>query len=125
MANPGPASTQTVNVTLPVGNLQLVESLKINLGTIAAIPTISTSEITFSGLGTGILAGDVILAINKPTQQAGLGICNFRVDPLVNDKFYIAYVNPTAAGITPTAAELYTVVIGRPTQSNGALSAIV
>lgn len=125
MANPGPATTVTSNATYPVGNHSLIETLKVNLGTIAGILTITTTEITFSGLGTGLLAGDVILGVNKPTAQAGLGIAGFRVDPLVNDKFYITYVNPTAGTVTPTASETYCIVVARMTQSNTALAAVI
>ena len=125
MSNPGPASTVTTNVTLPTGNIQKLEAIQVNLGTIAGILTITTTEITFSGLGTGIKAGDVLVQVSKPTAQAGLGICGWRVDAAVDDKFYVTFVNPTAATVTPTASEVYTLTVARMTQSNTGLAAIV
>lgn len=123
--NPGPAVQTTFNTQPPQSNHAKIETLSLNLGTIAAIPTISTSEITFSGLGTGILPGDVILGVSKPTTQAGLGIAGFRNDPAVPDKFYVTFVNPTAAGITPTASETYQVTIARPIPGSAALTSVV
>ena len=120
-----PNSTSTVNVTLPAGNLSLIETIKVNLGTIAGILTVTTTEITFSGLVSGIQVGDVILSVSKPTAQAGLGIVGWRVDSAAADKFYVTYVNPTAGTVTPTASEVYTITVARMTQSNTSLTALV
>lgn len=125
MANPGPATQVTVNVQAAVSNFSKIETLAVNLGTIAAVNTVTAPEITFSGLLTGILAGDVILSVSKPTAQAGLGIAGWRVDAAVNDKFYITYVNPTAGNITPTASETYLITVGRPVAGSTGLAAIV
>lgn len=125
MANPGPASQVTVNTQPPLANISRIETLSVNLGTIAGIPTITTSEITFSGLLTGILAGDVILSVSKPTAQAGLGIAGWRNDPAVNDKFYITYVNPTAGTVTPTASETYLITVARLIPGSTPISAVV
>lgn len=108
-----PASTSTPQTVNPVGNLRILETLSVNLGTIAAVNTVTAPEITFSGLGTGLQPGDVILAVTKPTAQAGLGIAGWRVDAAVADKFYITFVNPTAGNITPTAAETYLITVAR------------
>jgi len=123
--NPGPSVTTTFNTQPPQSNLAKIETLAVNLGTIAQIATITATEITFSGLGTGILPGDVILSVSKPTAQAGLGIAGWRNDPAVADKFYITFVNPTAAGITPTASETYAITIGRPIPGSAAIAAVV
>lgn len=125
MANPGAASQVTTNIVPIVGNVNKVEVLSINLGTIAAVNTVTAPEITFSGLGSGILAGDVILSVSKPTAQAGLGIAGWRNDAAVNDKFYITYVNPTAGNITPTASETYLITVGRFTSGSTPLAAFV
>ncbi len=125
MSNPGPASSTTVNVTEPVGNLKFIEAIQVNVGTVAGILTVTATEITFSGLGTGLKAGDVILSVSKPTAQAGLGIAGWRNDPATDDKFYITYVNPTAGTVTPTASEVYTLTVARMTQSNTGLTAVV
>lgn len=123
--NPGPAIQTTFNTQPPTSNLAKIETLSVNLGTIAGIPTITTSEITFSGLGTGLLPGDVILSVSKPTAQAGLGIAGWRNDPTVADKFYITYVNPTAGTVTPTASETYLITVGRPIPGSAAISQVV
>lgn len=125
MANPGPASQATTNTQAAVTNHARIQTLSVNLGTIAAVNTVTAPEITFSGLGTGILAGDVILAVTKPTAQAGLGIAGWRVDSSVNDKFYITFVNPTAGNITPTASETYLITIARPIAGSTPISAVV
>lgn len=67
----------------------------------------TTAEQTFAV--TGVLATDVVGAINKPTAQAGLGIVGARVPSAGN--IAITFSNTTGAGITPTASEVYKVVI--------------
>jgi hypothetical protein len=123
--NPGPSIQTTVNTQPPQSNHAKIETLSVNLGTIAQIATITATEITFLNLGTGLLPGDVIVGVSKPTAQAGLGIAGWRNDPLVADKFYITFVNPTAAGITPTAAETYAITIARPIPGSAAIAAVV
>ena len=75
--------------------------------------------------GTGLLPGDVIIGVSKPTAQAGLGIGGFRNDPLVADKFYITFVNPTAGTVTPTASETYQITVARPIPGSSAISSVV
>lgn len=124
-SNPGPAVQTTTNTQAPQSNHAKIETLSVNLGTIAGILTITTTEITFSGLGTGLLPGDVIVGVSKPTAQAGLGIAGWRNDPAVADKFYITFVNPTAGTVTPTAGETYAITIARPIPGSAAISAVV
>ena len=123
--NPGPSIQTTVNTQPPQSNLAKIETLSVNMGTIAGILTITTTEITFSGLGTGLLPGDFIVGVTKPTAQAGLGIAGWRNDPLVADKFYVTFVNPTAGTITPTAAEIYAITIARPIPGSAAIATVV
>lgn len=123
--NPGPAITSTVNTQAPMSNHAKIETLSVNLGTIAGILTVTATEITFSGLGTGLQPGDVIVGVSKPTAQAGLGIAGWRNDPLVADKFYITFVNPTAGTLTPTAAETYLITIARPIPGSAVIAAVV
>lgn len=117
--NQGPASTGTVNTQSPVSYAKLVETIAVNLGTITAVTTATTAEKTFAGLGTGIMPGDVIVGVSKPTTQAGLGIVGWRVDASTADTFYITYVNPTAGSLTPTASEVYLITVARYNSSNG------
>lgn len=72
----------------------------------AAVAANTTAEQTFTV--TGLAVGDKIVTVSKPTAQAGLGIVGWRVSAL--NTLAITFSNNTAAGITPTAAETYTVV---------------
>lgn len=122
MANPGPASVQTVNTQSPRSAEQLIQTIAVSL-TPLIVATITTAEQSFGLNGvsqvtaaTGILAGDVILAVNSPSLVAGVALANFRVDTAVNDKFYLTFVNPTAGGVTP-ASGLYLITVARFNQS--------
>jgi hypothetical protein len=75
----------------------------------AIVATITVAEQIFPMVG--VLAGDALAFVNKPTTQAGLGVAQGRISSAGNVAF--AYVNPTAAGITPTAAEVYVVGLFR------------
>jgi hypothetical protein len=55
--------------------------------------------------------GDAV-QVNKPTAQAGLAIVGVRVS--ATDTLAITFGNFTGAGITPTAAQSYTVQWTRP-----------
>jgi hypothetical protein len=82
--------------------------------TITISPTIinagTCSEQTFTC--TGVNAGDVIV-VNKPTQQAGLGVCACRASAA--NQIAITFVNPTAGNVTPTASQVYKVMAYTPT----------
>lgn len=75
----------------------------------AAVANAITAEQTFTV--TGVKLGDYV-SVNKPTTQAGLGISGSRVS--ANDVLAISFINATAATITPTASEVYTVNVNRP-----------
>lgn len=118
MANPGPASANTFNITDLVSNLLFVQVINVSL-TPLAVSTVTAPEQSFGANGvsqataaTGILAGDVILAINPPSVTANVAIASFRVDSSVNDKFYIQFVNPTAGSLTPPSGT-YKILVGR------------
>lgn len=53
---------------------------------------------------TGIAVGDVVF-VNKPTQQAGLGIVGIRASGA--NQVGITFSNNTASPITPTATQTY------------------
>lgn len=74
------------------------------------INTVTCSEQTFTC--TGVKVGDIII-VNKPTQQAGLGICACRASAA--NQIAITFINPTAGNITPTASEVYKVTAFTPT----------
>ncbi len=82
----------------------------INVGTVGAAATITTTEATFSL--NGLVSGtDFIVGVHKPTFQAGIMAGEGRVAG--NNSLGVAYVNPTAGGLTPTANEIYNVAIFR------------
>lgn len=70
----------------------------------AAVPANTIAEQQFAV--TGLPAG-ALVQVNKPTNQAGLDIMGCRV--VSSNVLGITYGNVTAASITPTAAEVYTV----------------
>lgn len=88
-----------------IGYLQALKSYSVSLSP-ALVAANTTAEQTFTV--TGLEVGDVILSVNKPTAQAGLGIVGFRVSAA--NQIAITFSNNTAAGITPTAAETYKII---------------
>ncbi len=75
----------------------------------AAVAANTTSEQLFTI--PGIAAGDFLLAINKPTQQAGLAIAQSRITAA--GQLAVTFINDTGLAITPTAAESYSVIVYR------------
>lgn len=75
----------------------------------ALVAANTTAEQTFSNIPGVNAVGDMVVAVNKPTAQAGLGIVGVRVAG--NGQIAITFVNATAAGITPTAAEVYDFIV--------------
>lgn len=75
----------------------------------ASVANATSAEQTFTC--TGVQLGDFV-AVNKPTAQAGIGIVGSRVS--ANDVIGITFMNSTAATVTPTASQVYTVNVKRP-----------
>jgi hypothetical protein len=69
----------------------------------AVVNTITTNEQIFPVVG--VLVGDVLAFVNKPTHQVGLIVGTGRVSSAGN--LTVTFANPTAGGLTPTAAETY------------------
>lgn len=79
----------------------------------AAVAANTSAEQTFNPAGFASLAvGDIVL-VSKPTAQPGLGIVGARVSAA--GTLAITFMNDTAAPITPTAAETYSVAVFRGT----------
>lgn len=72
----------------------------------ASVAVNTTAEQTFTV--TGLKTTDFIASVSKPTAQAGLGIVGWRVSAA--NTLAITFSNNTAAAITPTAAQVYTVL---------------
>lgn len=77
-----------------------------------AINTVAEQSLTV----TGVLATDFIFAVNKVTNQAGLGIVNVRVSAA--NTLSVAFMNDTGTIITPTATQNYNIVAVRGINPN-------
>lgn len=120
--NPGPAVETTVNTQPPRSTAQFIQTISVAI-TPVAVATITVAEqsfglngASFATAATGILPGDVILAVSPPSTVAGVGISQWRVDTAVADKFYIAFVNPTAGSLTPPSGQ-WLITVARLIQS--------
>lgn len=91
------------------GNVQSMGVASVTLSP-ALIVLNTTAEQTFTV--PGIRATDVLLSVNKPTAQAGLGIVGYRVSAA--DTIGITFSNNTGSSITPTAAQVYQIAWLRP-----------
>jgi hypothetical protein len=91
------------------GNVQSLSVVTVTLSP-AAVAINTTAEQTFTV--PGVLASDVLLSVSKPTAQAGLGVVGWRVSAL--NTVGITFSNVTAASITPTASQSYTLLLARP-----------
>jgi hypothetical protein len=91
-----------------IGNLPKQSVISVTLSP-AAVSANTSAEQTFTI--NGLQAGDHV-AVNKPTAQAGLGIVGCRVSAA--DTLAITFGNFTASPITPTANEVYKVLLSRP-----------
>jgi hypothetical protein len=95
------------------GGIEVDEKLfrySVNFGVLLAVAANTSAEQSITV--TGITPGDDVLRVIKPTHQAGLAIGNVRVTAL--NTIAVQFINNTAAPITPTASETYTVYAWRP-----------
>lgn len=97
------------------GNMAGEWLIAITLSPSSVAPN-TTAEQTFAV--TGVLLGD-FCEINKPAHQGGLGITNSRVS--ANGVLAIAFVNATAATITPTSNETYLMCVARAVNLSASL----
>lgn len=93
---------------IPYGNICAQASVSISLD-VASVAANTTAEQTFTLTGARA-ATDVVLAVNKPSLSAGLGVVNARIS--ADDTLAITFANVTGSPIDP-GAESYLVVIGR------------
>lgn len=121
MANPTVTNVDGTNTgpnvtTLPdtvqyaaVGNIWKAGVFSVTLSP-TSVANATSAEQTFATTGIGLLTTDLVL-VQKPTAQAGLGIVGTRVSAA--DTLAITFMNTTAATITPTASEVYTIGVWR------------
>lgn len=109
MAAQAPSSWGTNQSTNANGNVAGLFALQItNSFTIVATITTSTQNVTVAGLQVG----DMVL-VQKTTAQTGLMINGVSYVTTANT-LPVTFVNPTAAGITPTASDTYSLLVIRP-----------
>ena len=107
-SNPGPNSSVLPDTTQsPIGNVQEAWSITATLSPVSVAAN-TTAEQTFAVLG--LLTTDYV-AVNKPTTDAGVGIVGSRVSAA--GVLALAFVNATAAAVTPTSSEVYRIYVAR------------
>jgi hypothetical protein len=102
-----PATTVQTPLQTATGNVQAQYLMQVTWS-----PTAVTENTTVATAFTvtGILAGDLV-QVSKPTNQAGLVIGNvFTAANTVT----VNFGNLTGSTITPTASEVYTLLVTRP-----------
>lgn len=90
------------------GNIVKQSVISVTLSP-ALVAINTTAEQTFTV--NGLQAGDHVV-VQKPTAQAGLGIVGARVSAA--NTLAITFSNNTAGTITPTASQVYKVLVSRP-----------
>ena len=87
-----------------ISNITSYGVVGTGLGAVASITT-AEQAITVNGL----LATDIVVGISKPSLQAGVAVVNGRISAA--NTLQMAFVNPSAAAVTPVATEIYGVTI--------------
>lgn len=120
--NPGPASTANPNLQSPISLERTIQTIAVSM-TPVSVTTTTTVEQSFGANGvtqataaTGILPGDVILAVNHPSLTANTFIGGARVDTATSDKFYVVFGSLTTA--TP-ASGYWLITVARWNTSGG------
>lgn len=98
-----------MSTSIPRGNILKMYAVQVTYdpANISGTATTTEQDITV----TGVLAGDIVITVNKPSHTTGVTIGAARVK--ANDTVSIQWVNPTAGAVNP-ASEAYTIVIARP-----------
>lgn len=81
-----------------------------NVGTLAAVAANTTVEQVINVAGI-VASTDDVVQIAKPSNQAGLLVVNGRI--VADGQVVVQFANLTAAAITPTASEIYTMYVWR------------
>ena len=90
-----------------LGNLVKQSVISVTLSP-AQVAANTSAEQTFTV--NGLQSGDFV-SVNKPTAQAGLGIVGARVSAA--NTLAITFGNYTGSAITPTASQVYLVLVAR------------
>lgn len=105
--------------TVPNGNVKNEWVISLTLSP-TSVANATSAEQTFTM--TGLLSGDMV-SVSKPTSQAGIGIVGSRVS--ANGVIAITFMNATAATVTPTASQVYSVRVSRPDNLDSSNNAVL
>lgn len=117
VGNPVVQRTNPMQAMVQAFPLGTIATFAANAGAPANATTATTNEVALTA--TGLAATDFILGVNKPTAQAGMGICNIRANAA--NSVGVGFTNPTAANVVPTANETYVITAlrnGNPISAN-------
>lgn len=105
---PIPQRSNPLQAAIQAGPMGEIVTFQATLSP-SAVAANTTAEQTFTV--AGLVATDFVAAVNKPTTQAGLGIGNARISAA--NTLALTFSNDTTGSITPTASEVYTIIIIR------------
>ena len=80
-------------------------------GVVSAAAVAANTTVEEGFVFTGVKSTDVLIAVHKPTAQAGLSVGPGRVSSA--DTVQLLFENHTAAPITPTGSQTYKVYVAR------------
>lgn len=103
-----PATTVQSPLQNAIGNVQSQYLIQVTLSPSSVPTTGGGGEQSFTI--SGIQVGDFV-QVSKPTTQAGLGIGGVRT---AANTVFINFTNASGAAITPTASQVYTLLVTRP-----------
>jgi hypothetical protein len=97
------------------GNLLKVFAVQVTFNPASVAAATSAEQ---SVTVNGVLPSDIVMAVNKPSVTAGVGIVNARASAA--NTVTLTFMNATAGAIDP-ASEVYTFIIGRAEPPLGAV----
>jgi hypothetical protein len=103
-----PTAAQSYKVlSLPGLNAQTGIRVETVVASLSAVTNVHADEQALTL--ADVVVGDAVLSVSKATAQAGLGLVGWRVS--TTSSVGVVLMNPTAATITPTSSDTYTVVM--------------
>ena len=106
---PVPQRSSPMQCNVCPASIGAVTTYSVKVFTPSGCVSMSAVEVLVTVTGI-VTSTDVVLAINKPTCDAGIGIAGARVAGA--NLVGINYINCTAANATPTSGEIYQIVVG-------------
>lgn len=95
-SNPGPAGISTINTQSQFSTMQFEQTIAVTLTPLAVTTSgeqsFGANGVSYVSAATGIKTGDIIVAVSPPAFVTGVTVAAYRVDPTVNDKFYLDFI---------------------------------